>query len=108
MDLGGTLQEVDLEVEPAIALLKLVLLDDMLQRDYLLKRDRGLGLWKRYRDLLSGYWMLRLVSVVGRERVLMKLVRRMWKLGPCWQLLSFQLLVGSGHLHVRSHERRDG
>ena len=77
MDLGGTLQEVDLEVEPAIALLKLVLLDDMLQRDYLLKRDRGLGRWKRYRDLLSGYWMLRLVSVVGRERALMKLVRRM-------------------------------
>lgn len=77
MDLGGTLQEVDLEVEPAIALLRLVLLDDMLQRDYLLGRDRGLGLWMRYRDPLSGYWMLRLVSVVGREQALMKLVRRM-------------------------------
>ena len=77
MDLGGTLQEVDLGVEPPIALLKLVLLDDMLQRDYLLGRDRGLGLWMRYRDLLSGYWMLRLVSEVGRERALMKLVRRM-------------------------------
>jgi len=77
VDLGGTHQEVDLEVEPAIALLKLVLLDDMLQRDYLLERDRGLGLWMRYRDLLRGYWMLRLVSAAEQGRALMKLVRRM-------------------------------
>ena len=77
MDLGGTHQEVDLEVEPAIALLKLVLLDDMLQRDYLLERDRGLGLWMRYRDLLSGYWMLRLVSAAEQGRALMRLVRQM-------------------------------
>ena len=77
MDLGGTLQEVDLELERGIALKILVLLDDMLQRDCLLKRDRELGRWMRYPDLLSDYWMLRLVSVVGRERALTKLVRRM-------------------------------
>ena len=49
----------------------------MLQRDYLLMRDRELGQWKRYRDLLSGYWMSHLVFGVGRGWVLMKLVRRM-------------------------------
>ena len=77
VNLGGTLQEVDLELERGIALKILVLLDDMLQRDCLLKRGRELGRWMRYPDLLSDYWMLRLVSVVGRERALMKLVRRM-------------------------------
>ena len=77
MNLGGMLQVVDLESELGIALKRLVLLDDMLQLDCLLMRDRELGQWKRYRDLLSGYWMLRLGVGVERRWVLMKLVRRM-------------------------------
>jgi hypothetical protein len=75
--LDEMLQVVDLELELGIALKKLVLLDDMPLRDCLLMRDRELGLWKRYRGLSSGYWMLRLVSEVGRGWVLMKLVQRM-------------------------------
>jgi len=77
VNLDGMLQVVDLGLELVIALKKLVLPDDMLQLDCLLMRDRGLGLWKRYRDLSSGYWMLRPVFGVGRRWVLMKLVRRM-------------------------------
>jgi hypothetical protein len=74
---GGMLQVVDLGLELVIALKKLVLLDGMLQLDCLLVRDRELGLWKRYRDLSSDYWMLRLVVGVEQRWVLMKLVRRM-------------------------------
>jgi hypothetical protein len=77
VNLDGKRQVVDLGLELGIALKKLVLLDDMLQLDCLLMRDRGLGLWKRYRDLSSGYWMLLLVFGVERRWVLMKLVRRM-------------------------------
>jgi hypothetical protein len=77
VDLDGMLQVVDLELGLAIALKTLVLLDDMPLRDCLLMRDRELGLWKRYRDLSSGYWMLRLIVGVGRGWVLMKLVQRM-------------------------------
>jgi hypothetical protein len=77
VNLDGMLQVVDLGWELGIASRKLVLLDDMLQLDCLLMRDRGLGLWKRYRDLSSGYWMLRLVFGVERRWVLTKLVRRM-------------------------------
>jgi hypothetical protein len=77
VNLDGMLQVVDLGWELGIASRKLVLLDDMLQLDCLLMRDRELGLWKRYRDLSSGYWTLLLVFGVGRRLVLMKLVRRM-------------------------------
>jgi hypothetical protein len=77
VNLDGMLQVVDLGLELVIALKKLVLLDDMLQLDCLLMRDRELEQWKRYRDLSSGYWMLRLVFGVERRWVLMKLVRRM-------------------------------
>ena len=77
VNLDGMLQVADLESELVIALMRLVLLDDMLQLDCLLVRDRELGLWKRYRDLSSGYWMLRLVLKVGQRWVLTKLVRRM-------------------------------
>ena len=77
VNLDGMLQVVDLELGLGIALKRLVLLGGMLQLDCLLMRDRELGQWKRYRDLLSGYWMLHLVFGVERRWVLMKLVRRM-------------------------------
>jgi hypothetical protein len=44
VNLDGMLQVVDLGLELGIALKKLVLLDDMLQLDCLLMRDRELGL----------------------------------------------------------------